>query len=224
MELPQGFDREVIEVRESKKGIDFTDESVKKKVRVSPLKPGGSNFKTHLLVEKSPSKYLFKPSIGGALFSLLFPLLGLGFVIYHLVSDSGQFSSPSYTNFVTLTIGLSFIIIGIVMCYYMFKPRVFDKKIGYYYKGYKFQPQRIDLKNQLQLSSILALQIIGETVTDNDGSYGSFELNLVLNGGSRRNVVDHGNLRSIIDDAHILSEFLDVPIWHAKSGNNADIS
>ena len=40
---------------------------------------------------------------------------------------------------------------------------------------------------------------------------------LVLEDGTRRNVVDHGSLKTIIDDAHIVSEFLNVPIWHAES-------
>lgn len=67
----------------------------------------------------------------------------------------------------------------------------------------------------MSLKSIVAIQIIGEHVPTDDGSYKSFELNLVLEDSSRKNVVDHGNLKSIISDAEILSDFLNIPIWHA---------
>ena len=32
-------------------------------------------------------------------------------------------------------------------------------------------------------------------------------------------MIDHGNLKSLIRDAEWLSEFLNVPIWHAESPN-----
>jgi hypothetical protein len=189
----------------------------KKDIDVSPLKPGGSNFKTHVLVSKSSSQLRYRPSIGGALFVFVFFSIGLGFVIYNLAFDSGLMDNPSFFNFFGLSFGLIFTFTGIYMTFYLFKPRVFDKQIGYYYKKYSFKPNSKNLKNQLRLSTIVALQIIGETIRDEDGSYGSFELNLVLEDGTRRNVVDHGNLKSIIDDAHVLSEFLDIPIWHAET-------
>ena len=58
MGLPQGFHQEVIEARENIEGIDFSysEKPIVKIVDVKPLKPGGSNFKTHILIEKSSSK------------------------------------------------------------------------------------------------------------------------------------------------------------------------
>ncbi|WP_299362417.1 hypothetical protein [Winogradskyella sp.] len=218
MELPEGFHREIIKAKESRNSIDFTEDSIVKSVDVSPLKSGGSNFKTHALVEKSSSRIIYRPSIGGALFVLVFIAIGMGFVIYNLVSESGQFSDPSLLNFLGLTFGLMFAFVGAYMMFHLFKPRVFDKQLGFYHKSYKFKPETRYLTNQFELNRIIAIQIIGETITDEDGSYGSFELNLVLEDGTRRNVVDHGNLKSIIDDAHVISDFLNVPIWHAKSG------
>ncbi len=38
-----------------------------------------------------------------------------------------------------------------------------------------------------------------------------------MDDGERFNVVDHGNLKSLIRDAEWLSEFLNLPIWHAES-------
>jgi hypothetical protein len=52
-------------------------------------------------------------------------------------------------------------------------------------------------------------------VTGNKNSYYSYELNLVLDDGSRINVVDHGNLDRLRSDAQTLSRFLDKPVWDA---------
>lgn len=132
----------------------------------------------------------------------------------------GLMYNPSLFNLSSLAFGLIFSLIGGYMLYHLFKPRVFDKQSGYYYKGYNFKPNERELEHQFKLNTIVAVQIIGETIRDSDGSYGSYELNLVLEDASRRNVVDHGNLKTIIDDAHIISAFLNVPIWHAETSKS----
>lgn len=218
MELPKKFSEDGIESIDNDV-IDFGDNGLNT-ADITPLKPGGSNFKTHSLKIKSNSKILYRPSIGGGLFSLLFFVVGSGLVGFNLFADSGQINKPSMLNFILLAVGLVFVFIGGYMVYFMFQPRVFDKTLGYYYKAYKFKPHLNKTENQFKLSQIIAIQLIGETIADNDGSYGSFELNLVLKDKSRRNVIDHGYLKSIIDDAHILSDFLDVPIWHAETSED----
>ncbi len=216
MELPKGFHREVIEAKENN-AFDFTEHSINQRVSTSPLKPGGSNFKTHALVESSSSQLRYRPSVGGALFGFLFFGIGLGFVIFNLIFEDGLMDNPSLFNLFGLAFGLIFAFAGGYILYHLYKPRVFDKQSGYYYKGYNFKPNERELEHQFKLNTIAAVQIIGETIRDSDGSYGSYELNLVLEDGTRRNVVDHGSLKTIIDDAHIVSEFLNVPIWHAES-------
>ncbi len=131
MELPKGFHREVIEAKESNT-VDFTEASLKKRVEISPLKPGGSNFKTHTLIEKSSSQLRYRPSIGGALFSLVFLSVGLGLVIYNLFWESGLQNSPSLFNFFGFAIGLIFCLAGGFFVFYLFMPRIFDKQLGYY--------------------------------------------------------------------------------------------
>lgn len=216
MELPKEFHKEATESKENNT-IDFTDNSIKNNVEITPLKPGGSNFKTHAIVESSSSQLRYRPSVGGALFGFLFSGVGLGFVIYNISFADGLMDSPSLFNLFSLVFGLIFSLIGGYILYHLFKPRVFDKQSGYYYKGYNFKPNERELEHQFKLNTIVAVQIIGETIRDSDGSYGSYELNLVLQDGTRRNVVDHGSLKAIIDDAHIVSAFLNVPIWHAES-------
>ena len=44
-------------------------------------------------------------------------------------------------------------------------------------------------------------------------SYYSYELNMVLNGGERINVMDHGNQAALTGDAQRIARLLDVPVW-----------
>lgn len=216
MDLPKGFHQEVIEAKENNT-VDFTEASIQKSVSTSPLKPGGSNFKTHTLVESSTSQLRYRPSVGGTLFGFTFFAIGFGFIIYNMSFDNGLIHNPSLSNLFGLAFGLIFAFIGGYILYNLYQPRVFDKQSGYYYKGYNFKPNERELKHQFKLNSIIAVQIIGETISNSDGSYGSYELNLVLEDSTRRNVVDHGSLKAIIDDAYVVSAFLNVPIWHAET-------
>ncbi|WP_296383126.1 hypothetical protein [Winogradskyella sp.] len=219
MDLSEGFHREVIDTRKSIDDVDFSESSTTNNIDTSPLNSGGANFKTHVLVKKSSSKLAYKPSIGGALFSFLFLVIGIAVIILSILSFTDLLSIPPPGNWMLFVFGAIFGSVGGYMCYRSYMPRVFDKQLGLYYKTYKvdLHISKNDSKNQLPLKSIIAIQIIGEHVRSDNGSYKSFELNLVLEDDSRKNVVDHGNLKSIIDDAHIISEFLNVPIWHSKS-------
>ena len=60
---------------------------------------------------------------------------------------------------------------------------------------------------------IHAIQLISEHVSGNKSSYYSYELNLVSRDGVRTNVVDHGKLDQVREDAKTLAEFLEVPVW-----------
>ncbi|WP_417860565.1 hypothetical protein [Winogradskyella sediminis] len=220
MNLPEGFHNDVIETRENT--LSDTN-SIKSRVSISPLKPGGSSFKTHVLIQASPSKLIYKPSIGAAIFSFIFFAVGLGVLFFNLVPFFKGNTESVSINWFLILFGLIFAGAGGFMFYIFYKPRVFDKQIGLYYTTYAFkrnESRKSLSKDYVPLPSIIALQIIGEHVSSDDGSYKSFELNLVLDDASRRNVVDHGNLKSIIKDAEMLSAFLNIPIWHAGSNNN----
>ena len=217
MNLDKGFHTNDIE------SIDFTDDSIKKNVSTAPLEPGGSNFKTHALVKKSASKLAYRPSAGSIRFSLIFLIIGLVVLFSGLFNFSSFSINFSQVNWFMVLFGVVFAGVGGFLSYTFFTPRVFDKQLGLYYKTYKvnIHKNRGDSKKQVLLKSIIALQIIGEQIRGKDRTYGSFELNIVLNNGSRENVIDHGNLKSIIDDAHVISNFLNIPIWHAKSSEDS---
>ena len=67
----------------------------------------------------------------------------------------------------------------------------------------------------VQLYQVHALQIIREYVRGNKSSYYSYELNLILKDGSRKNVVDHGSIKQLQKDAQTLGQFLGIPVWDA---------
>ena len=189
-----------------------TFEDIKKSVSIKPLQPGGSNFKSHKLKQISLSKLKYIPTIGGVIFCLLFLVIGLvvlGIGLKPLINSV----NIKNVNWFLIVFGTVFSIVGGSFLYIMCKPRVFSKQENSFYKSYLVS----NSKDKIRLNSIIAIQIIGETINSDNGSYGSFELNLVLNDGTRQNVVDHGNIKSIINDAYVISKFLNVPIWHAES-------
>ena len=65
------------------------------------------------------------------------------------------------------------------------------------------------------INDIHALQIIPEYIRSDKNSYYSYELNLIFRDGSRENVIDHGNLDCIREDAKKVSQFINRPIWDA---------
>lgn len=208
-----------LNTKTSVSGIDFTNASLKESVAKTPLKSGGASFKTHTLVKESSSKLIYKPSIAMALFAFVFLAVGLAVVFFSANKLINSIDYDSKAEFISLFFGLIFTTAGVLMFYFFYMPRVFDKQHNLYYKTHKFKLHYNKSKKwstYIPLKNIRALQIIGETISSDNGNYNSFELNLVLEDGSRKNVVDHGSLKTIIDDAHVISEFLNVPIWHAK--------
>lgn len=221
MNLPQGFHKEIIEAREN--NLKQNSDTIKSLVSTAPLRSGGASFKTNVLIAESSSKLVYKPAIGVAFFCLIFLTVGLGVLFFNLVPLFKNNFDIAALNWFLIIFGLIFTGASLFMFYKFYIPAVFDKQLGMYYKTYSFKLHKTNRQsedNYVTLKSIVAIQIIGEHVKSDKGSYKSFELNLVLDDASRKNVVDHGNLKSIIDDAHVLSNFLNVPIWHAESKND----
>lgn len=185
-----------------------------------PAKGGGANFKTHNLVQVNRNRIIFRSSIGARLFYGFFLLMGLGFAFGFSYPQflEGNFSF-SFESLFPILFGLLFAIIGGLLMYYGTKPIVFEKGSGYFWKGRK-NPETVyninDRKNCTKLKEIYALQIISELVRGDKSSYYSYEINLVLIDGSRINVIDHGKIEKIREDAKKLSQFLGKPVWDAS--------
>lgn len=111
------------------------------------------------------------------------------------------------------------------LLYHSMKPKIFDKNFGYYWHSYK--KPRFSLFNpsdkHIKLNEIHAIQLIpryNEPPKGGGWSYYNFELNIILLDKRRMNVICHKDLRQIRQDATILSDFLDVPIWDAIISND----
>ncbi|TVR29712.1 MAG: hypothetical protein EA390_09270 [Balneolaceae bacterium] len=185
----------------------------------TPAKSGGSNFHTHRLVEVDNHRLEFRATWGAKLFAAVFIAVGVGVVLIEVLfgfvdSNTGEAANPLFIYL----FGLLFATAGGCMYYFMSTPRVFDKWAGLYWKGHK-QPKGIhDIstkKNSSRISDIHAIQLLSEYVRGDKSSYHSYEINLVLKNGERINVVDHGKLTEVRNDARKLSEFLGKPIWDA---------
>ena len=111
--------------------------------------------------------------------------------------------------------------IGGLVGYFTSRPRVFDLAAGWFWVGRKpISTTKVKRNNNCApLKMVHALQIVREIVTSegdqSSTSFNSYELNLVLNDGSRINVIDHGDIDKIRTDSARLSKFLNVPVWDA---------
>ena len=182
----------------------------------TPLKSGGSNFRTHKLVMISTNRVEFRPTVFAYVFCSIFMLVGLGVMGggFYMLYEQG-FEWEVHNVFMIIFGGV-FALVGFVLMVFMGSPAVFDTMYGYFWKGRKkadFGIGHTYPDKFTELNQIHALQIIAEHVRSSKSSYYSYELNLVLKDGSRKNVVDHGNIKRLREDALTLSQFLGRPVW-----------
>lgn len=192
------------------------DDPVALKTEWSPLKQGGANFCTRKLVQVSPQRYEFRASWGAKAFYLIFLVVGLGILsiaVYQSISREVLFT---WEGLLLGGVGLVFALVGGLMYYFGTKPVVFDKQHGCFWRG-KIPDDELlyATANEMLMpfQEIYAIQLISELVNGDNSVYYSYEMNLVSHEGVRTNVVDHGDLDRIHEDARTLSEFLEVPVW-----------
>jgi len=184
----------------------------------TPLKPGGTNFRTHKLVLSRPERMEFKPTWGMKIFCAIFCLVGLGTFVGMLAIAAGAIHGENtQMAYIFLPIfGGIFFIVGSLMYCFAAKPRVFDSSLKYFWKGRKSPETSLPgdtSDNWVPLEDIHAIQVISEYVSGDKSSYYSYELNLVRKDAGRFNVIDHGNAGKIRADAQALADFLGVPLW-----------
>lgn len=187
----------------------------------SPKKGGGTNIKSHSLVKEGYNRYSFKATYSAKIFFGVFILVGAIFPIVFLAGGTEGQGVVSWEKVAVTGFGLLFMGIGILMGYLFMRPIVFDKSVGFFWKGWK-QPEmygRDNPKGAIRLGEIHAFQILSEYVRSDKSSYHSYELNLILKDGTRYNVIDHGNISALREDAKELSEFLGKPVWDITKRN-----
>jgi hypothetical protein len=196
------------------------DDPLATQIRWTPIKGGGSNFRTHKYYNQGANQAGFKATFGAKAFSGILMLVGLGVStgIPFSMLQEGESLMAMQTLFV-IVFGLVFFGAGLFMFRSYSKPVVFDKMVGYYWKGWK-KPERYksnhSIEGSIKISDIHALQIVSEYIRGDKKNYYSYELNIVTRDGERHNVIDHGDRTDMIADANKLSDFLGIPVWDAS--------
>ena len=166
-----------------------------------PLVGGGTSFCTHR-AQKNASLMgdviVFKTAIQAYLFWISFVAFGAMFAIF---SAAGAFEDRRVGLF-----GLGFLAWG---CWDLWSVRQKESRFDRYSSELTKEKKSFDLKNAE------AIQLIREYCGGSESSYYSYELNLICSDGSRINIVDHGALRKLREDAALLAEYLSIPVWDA---------
>ena len=183
----------------------------------TPLKGGGANFQTHKLAIADESVATFKPAGGAIAFYLVFLLTGLGLLAAAVVPFIRDSLPELMVTIMLSSVGLAFTLAGSLMFYFGSMPIVFDRSRGFHWKGRKDPDEvwnRSELNHFVEIDDVAYLQLLGEYISGSGKSrgYHSYELNLVLKDGTRRNVTDHGKLKRIAADAQELAAFLEIPL------------
>jgi hypothetical protein len=189
----------------------LADDAFARKTRWDPLVSGGANFRTRNLVSVNPARLEFRASLVMRLFAGVFLVSGVGIAVGGIVNF----------QWFLLAFGTGFAAIGGGLLYFATAPVVFDKRRDAFWRGRTAPHEtgnRLTPKHYARLDDIHALQIVSERIRDEDGSYHSYELNLVLTDGRRINVTDHGDYDTLCRNATTLGGFLGRPVWDTVAG------
>ena len=138
---------------------------------------------------------VFKMAIQANLFAICFVALG---AVFAIATAAGS-DMPVWPGLGVLAFG----------CWDLWSLRQKESRFDRYSSELTQGKKSFDLKNAE------AIQLIREYVSGSESSYYSYELNLICSDGSRINIVDHGALRKLREDAPLLAEYLSIPIWDA---------
>ena len=200
----QGFLSIFRDTRECLDPVRF-DDPVALCTNWTPVVHGGTNFCTHRLrVTRglTESSLCFRTTPAMLAFCTLFIVVGVLFAVAMLTEGPGvgELVSPA------VLVPLVFTLFGAVM---LLQARTLEATFNQTSGQCRVRNKRCSI------SEVHALQLIRETVRGNDSTFHSYELNLVFRDGSRRNVTDHGRLFTIRKDAHVLANYLQIPVWDA---------
>ena len=187
--------------QDQRETLDLTSFGDELALRISwePLVGGCTNFCTHRLRAKpvvSNDLIEFAITLAAILFSAAFLAAGLAGLI-------GAASSGSNLSILAAIAMMGF---GIWYAYQLAGQKtIFDRSLCIFVRKGR----------TASLENIRAIQLVREYIRGNRNSYYSYELNLVCSSGDRINIVDHGSLRAIREDAEMLANYLSIPVWDA---------
>ena len=165
-----------------------------------PLALGGINFCTHRAKKNTSlmgDTFVFRTTIVAYLFAFVFGALGAMIVIASVAVGLSDMS---------VIVGIGLLAFG---CWYQWSLRQKESTFD------RYSRRLAQGKKSFDLTNAEAIQLIREYIRGYRSSYYSYELNLICSDGSRINIVDHGALRKLREDAALLAEYLGVPVWDA---------
>jgi len=189
-------------------------------VEWTPLGKKGEHFKSLRLKQVNANRIELNKSIVRLVLSAVFTVIGLSLFIYGAYHfDENNFTKVMVTG--PIIVGFFLAVAGI---YYFIFPSVstFDRRYDWYWRGRRSLTRAKEfslLKKAMRLSNVAAIQVLTDTFDyDDQNSYTIWEINLVSKNGRRLNVIEIGNRTSILKDAQMLADFLNVPIWSNEEG------
>jgi hypothetical protein len=168
----------------------------------APCRSWGVRFKTHTLTQTQQHRFEFKLSMMAKIFPIIFFFLSFLFVNVQLLTPQ---HAPSLI--LPFVFSLPFAGFGVYVWIKLTRPIIFDGVIRCYWKGHK-NPMRC--LERARFGEVHAVQLIS---SGRNSRFRSYELNLVLRDGQRMNVIHHGSLKVIREDAERVAALLDKHLW-----------
>ena len=178
------------------------EDPVARQASWDPCESWGLRFKTHTLTQIEQHRFEFKLSIIAKMVPIIFFFHMFLFLIGHLLTPQ---HAPSLIWPFVFSLPLAGF--GVYVWIKLTRPIVFDGVIRCYWKGHK-NPMRC--LERTRFDDVHAVQLIS---SGRNSRFRSYELNLVLRDGQRMNVINHGSLGVIREDAGRVAALLDKPLW-----------
>jgi hypothetical protein len=188
----------------------------------SPVQPGvGANFVLYRLEQDGPL-WRYNPTLGAKLFNLVFSLAGYAALLLGVV----QLVRVPPIGLVALVIGVLFLWISRYLSARIATGPVFDtmvRRIELFERiadTFSFSPMA--LKQRLRFDQVRELEMLTKHIQRLDrAGYDNHELNLVLDDGTRVNLISHPDTAQIARDAQTLAGIIGVPIRDDRRGRQA---
>jgi hypothetical protein len=183
---------------------NFKDPVAQKTEWTPIFKESNGNFKIKRLSQVGETRVEFKSPASSRVIYRNCALIGLAALAAMVITKNG--------SIVIRVLALFAALVGCWGLYMQSQPIGFNKTSGVFKRG---------RKQTVKFDDIYALQLISRVVQVKTPPKGelqkinTYELNLVLNDGSRVNVVAHGGSKEIREDGDTISNFINKPLWDA---------
>lgn len=190
------------------------NDPVAEKCGWEPLKSATANFNTHQLRKLGDKALAYKPTPLTLIMGIAFVVVGVGVLV--------AYSTGAIEHWVALVAGFVFTGAGIIISAQGTTPITFDIQSKTFCRG----RSRKQCTPFDQIHGIQILTKIGKVNNDSDNIqrvsyFYAYEINLVLHEGSRIYVMAYTNRDKAINDAGLIADMINVPIWDGTKSSSA---